>query len=182
MGDLLSSLSVRYGQGNVSGEQHRYTFDITALAQKWANGTASPSKGVIFKATDSYESGGTNTYRTFASINRGSNPPILTVEYSSTTASISLNKSSASLYINDTFQLSATTTPGGSVVTDHPAILRLHPSAHPDWSPPIPWNNHHLRFHRQSAVLLQRLRLYLHMDRTPDDLGGTRFQYHHLYL
>ncbi|MGM9681336.1 MAG: Ig-like domain-containing protein [Eubacteriales bacterium] len=131
VGDLLSSLSVRYGQGNVSGEQHRYAFDITALAQKWANGTASPSKGVIFKATDSYESGGTNTYRTFASINRGSNPPILTVNYSSTTASISLNKSSASLYINDTLQLSATTTPGGSVVTwssGDPAIASVSAS------------------------------------------------------
>ncbi len=69
VGTLLSSKSVTYGGGDkaVTGNSHRYAFDITALAKKWAAGTASPAKGVIFKATDTYESSGTNTFKTFAS-------------------------------------------------------------------------------------------------------------------
>ena len=83
----LDSHEVSYGQGNAtgSGSSHRYRFDITSLACEWANGTQSPAKGIVFKATDSFEAqtGDNIQYwkKTFASYNRASNKPSLSITY-----------------------------------------------------------------------------------------------------
>ena len=81
-----SNQNITYGNGNHSGDSQRYDFDITGLANRWADGTPQPSKGLIFKATSDYESSGSKTYRSFGSINYNSNgtyyKPWLTVNYS----------------------------------------------------------------------------------------------------
>ena len=83
LGTLLDSHVVSYGEGNVSSQ--RYGFNIITLAKAWANSTESPSKGVVFKATDTFENQtGSNIqawYKTFASYNRASNQPSLTINY-----------------------------------------------------------------------------------------------------
>lgn len=85
LGDYLSSHTISYGCGNV--QSHRYGYDITALAKAWVSGTQSPSKGIVFKATDAFEAQtGSNInywYKTFSSYNRnGNNKPSLTITYS----------------------------------------------------------------------------------------------------
>ncbi|MBQ8288144.1 MAG: DNRLRE domain-containing protein, partial [Clostridia bacterium] len=73
VGIYLSGHSVCYVNGknpDYCATAHRYVYNITKLAQMWADGTASPSDGVVFRATGYYEEGTTNTYKTFASINR----------------------------------------------------------------------------------------------------------------
>ena len=70
-----------YGNGNVNGSINRYSFDITELAKEWAAGTADPEKGVLFKAENAFENGTTNTFKTFASINRSSYQPSFYVTY-----------------------------------------------------------------------------------------------------
>lgn len=74
---------ISYGNGNVSA--HRYAFDITNVAKEWADGFASPEKGIVFMASSSFEAQtGSNIrywYKTFASYNRSSNKPSLTIEY-----------------------------------------------------------------------------------------------------
>ena len=85
VGTLYSSLNVRYGYGNNPNDSQRYDFDITLLAQKWADGDSDPEYGIIFKATNTYESSGSNTYKTFGSINYNSTgtyyKPLLTLIY-----------------------------------------------------------------------------------------------------
>lgn len=82
VGKLLDSHYVCYGNGNVNGQINRYSFDITTLAKAWAAGDSDPSKGILFKATDTFESGSNNTFKTFASINRAEYQPTLSVTYS----------------------------------------------------------------------------------------------------
>ena len=79
-GDLLDERYVFYGNGNVNGSPQAYSFDITAAAVKWAAGKASPKQGILFKATDSVESGST-FYKTFGSFNKTSYQPRLVVNY-----------------------------------------------------------------------------------------------------
>lgn len=96
---VLDSHTISYGLGNVSA--HRYSFDITALARKWADGTNSPGKGIIFKATDAFESSTNAQYwnKTFASYNKSTYKPSLTIEYE-TSAVFSLSNSSLYLTAN----------------------------------------------------------------------------------
>lgn len=83
VGTVLDSLLVSYGHGNVSA--HRYGFNILNLAKAWANGTQSPSKGIVFKANNTFENQtGTNIktwYKTFSSYNRDCYQPSLTINY-----------------------------------------------------------------------------------------------------
>ena len=83
VGTVLDSMLVSYGHGNVSA--HRYGFNILNLAKAWANNTQSPSKGIVFKAEPAFENQtGSNIktwYKTFASYNRASNKPSLTINY-----------------------------------------------------------------------------------------------------
>ncbi len=75
----LDSRSVYYGNGNVAA--NRYGFDITAAVKAWMNGTASKSRGILFKTTAAIENGSSYSSVTFASYNRSSNQPSLTLTY-----------------------------------------------------------------------------------------------------
>ena len=82
IGDLLDTRTVYYGNGNAGdGAIHWYGFDITDLAKKWSSGAADPAKGVIFKATDAFESATDKYYKTFASYNRANYKPYLSVTF-----------------------------------------------------------------------------------------------------
>lgn len=81
-GSLLSSQVISYSNGKQLSPAHRYSFDITSVVQAWVNGTSNKSKGIIFKADSSVETGTSANARTFASYNRSSNKPSLTLEYS----------------------------------------------------------------------------------------------------
>ena len=121
LGTKLDSKLISYGKGNVSGQSHRYAFNILAAAREWANGTQSPAKGLVFKASDSFESqtgsAVKNWHKTFASYNRASNQPSLSITYQSITGSISLSASQIGVDKGGIAALIATTNPPGSVVT-----------------------------------------------------------------
>ncbi len=120
LGDMITSRDICYGAGDnaITGSSHRYVFYITSLAEKWASGAASPAKGVVFKATDSYEADeDKTTYRTFASINRASYQPSLIVNYESVTPTITLANTAVTINVGDTFQLNAYKTPASMELT-----------------------------------------------------------------
>ena len=118
IGIFLDEKTISYANGSaLATNKHRYEFNITALAQKWANDTASPTKGLMFKATDTYETSGTKTFKTFASVDRGSNSPWMVVNYASSTPTIILSTSSMSLNIGETATIGVTTTPTNFAVT-----------------------------------------------------------------
>ncbi len=81
---LLSSNTVSYNNGVGKTAKHRYSFDITAAVKAWKIGNYSAFNGIIFKASSSVENGTTNISKTFASYNRSSNKPSLTVTYKDT--------------------------------------------------------------------------------------------------
>ena len=111
-GSIIDSHEVSYGQGNAtgSGSSHRYRFDITSLACNWAAGTQSPAKGIVFKATNTFENQtGDNIQhwkKTFASYNRSSNKPSLSMSY---IPGISINASESSVVDGNSITLTATT-------------------------------------------------------------------------
>ena len=111
-GSIIDSHEVSYGQGNAtnSGSSHRYRFDITSLACNWAAGTQSPAKGIVFKATNTFENQtGDNIQhwkKTFASYNRSSNKPSLSMSY---IPGISINASESSVVEGNSITLTATT-------------------------------------------------------------------------
>lgn len=78
---FLSSRAVSYSVGNSLNPLHRYSFSILSAVKGWKNGTADQSKGIIFKASGSVESGNTYINKTFASYNRASNKPSLSISY-----------------------------------------------------------------------------------------------------
>ena len=82
-GNFLDSHYIQYGGGNTSSDIQRYSFDITALARKWASGAASPSQGVLIKTTDAFENASGSFHRCFASKDYGSNAlkPSLIITY-----------------------------------------------------------------------------------------------------
>lgn len=104
LNSLLDSHTVSYGQGNV--ENHRYAFDITSLAKLWADGTRSPSKGIVFKASSSFENQTTDEmqywYKTFASYNRSEYKPSLTITYETKAVFTIRNISSGTRYLTAT--------------------------------------------------------------------------------
>lgn len=78
---FLSSNVISYSNGTQQAVSHRYVFDITAAVEGWRTGNYNQEKGIIFKASSSAESGTTYNYKTFASYNRASNKPSLSVTY-----------------------------------------------------------------------------------------------------
>lgn len=84
----LSSNSISYSNGVSKTTKHRYSFDITKAVKGWKNGNYSKSKGIIFKASSSVENGSTNISKTFASYNRSSNKPTVTITYAVETVGI----------------------------------------------------------------------------------------------
>ena len=121
LGTKLDSKLISYGKGNVSGQSHRYAFNILAAAREWANGSQDPAKGLVFKASDSFEnqtgSAVKNWHKTFASYNRASNQPSLSITYQPITGSISLNASQIDVDKGGIAILTATTNPPGTAVT-----------------------------------------------------------------
>ena len=103
VGTLLDSHLVSYGKGNVSTDYNRYSFDITEAAKMWANGTQSPQKGLVFKASSSFENqtGSDIKYwrKTFASYNRAEYKPSFTLTFTKTDSSQIL--SNDTYYINN---------------------------------------------------------------------------------
>jgi hypothetical protein len=81
-GSLLSSNDISYNNGLSCSIAHRYSFSITNAAKGWRNGTYDSSKGLIFKASDSVETG-SYINKTFASYNRSEYKPSLTIDYTS---------------------------------------------------------------------------------------------------
>lgn len=81
LGDLLDSCLVSYGEGNVSDQ--RYSFNILAAAKAWADGAQNPVKGLVFKADNAFERSNKTWYKTFASYNRSSYKPSLSITYTS---------------------------------------------------------------------------------------------------
>lgn len=104
VGTLLDSHLVSYGKGNVSTDYNRYSFDITEAAKMWANGTQSPQKGLVFKASSSFENqtGSNIKYwrKTFASYNRAEYKPSFTLTFTKTDSSQIL--SNDTYYMNNT--------------------------------------------------------------------------------
>lgn len=84
-GLILDSHTITYGNGNVSGDNQRYAFNILSLARAWSEGTQSPAKGVVFKANASFEnqtgSDIKKWLKTFASYNRSAYQPSLKIVY-----------------------------------------------------------------------------------------------------
>ena len=96
--------TISYGQGNVG--DHRYAFDITAFAKLWADGTKSPSKGIVFKASSSFENQSADEmqywYKTFASYNRSAYKPSLTIRYETKAVFTIKNASNGNKYLTAT--------------------------------------------------------------------------------
>ena len=112
IGQLLDSKNIYYGNGVQGGNW--YAFDITSLAEGWADGTASPAKGVLLKSSSAYESGNTYGYKTIGSYNRPQNKPYLTITYNST---MTISQSTANVLVGNGFSLTAQTSPSGQTVT-----------------------------------------------------------------
>lgn len=87
-GGALSSHSISYANGKKQATAHRYSFDITAAVQGWKNGNYSQSKGLLFKAAGSVESGSKYIHKTIASYNRAAYRPSLTVNYYASSAQL----------------------------------------------------------------------------------------------
>ena len=118
-GAVFDSHEVLYGQGNApdSGSIHRYRFDLTSLVRNWANGTQSAAKGIVLKATDTFEAqtGSNIQYwkKTFASYNRSANKPIFTLEYNPV---LSIVQETVSVSENETVSLTASGTTGMNII------------------------------------------------------------------
>lgn len=130
IGIFLDEKTISYANGSaLATNKHRYEFNITALAQKWANDTASPTKGLMFKATDTYETSGTKTFKTFASVDRGSHSPRMVVNYQE---AININTpTSAELVVGSSLTLTATVNPPNTTVTwasSNPSLATVNSS------------------------------------------------------
>ena len=107
VGTFLSSQAVSYANGAAKSNPHRYAFDITAAAKGWFVGNYDQGKGIIFKATSSVENGSTYISKTFASYNRASYKPFLTLTYSDPSYQLvangtySLNNESTGKYLHN---------------------------------------------------------------------------------
>ena len=77
----LSGRTISYAQGVKQDPVHRYSFDITEAVKGWKRGNYDPNKGIIFRAAKATENGSTYLYKTFASFNRASYKPSLTITY-----------------------------------------------------------------------------------------------------
>ncbi len=106
LGNMLDSKLISYGQGNVTA--NRYGFNIIAAARAWADGSQSPDKGLVFKASDDFEgqtgSSVNKWYKIFASYNRSSNKPSLSFSYNNLTDAdtITLNTATQVVIANPT--------------------------------------------------------------------------------
>ncbi len=96
---FLSSHTISYAKGLEQTYYHRYPFDITTAVRGWKAGNLNPDKGIIFKSSNSFETGSTYDYKTIASYNRASYKPSLSVTYYTTQRLVSDD----TYYLNNTF-------------------------------------------------------------------------------
>jgi len=84
-GDYDTYTTVRYSKGATLSPIHRYSWDITAIVKAWKSGVSNvvQSKGIMFKVNNATENSGTYAHRTFASFNRSSYKPSVSVTYTS---------------------------------------------------------------------------------------------------
>lgn len=87
-----------YSNGASLSPSHRYSINITQAVKSWKTGFYSQAKGIILKADDSVEYGGSALYKTFASYDRSSNRPSLVVNYNSFPVSETLGITSGNYY------------------------------------------------------------------------------------
>lgn len=80
-GAELSHCNISYANGVNQPVAHRYAFDITNAVKAWKNGTAVRTKGVLFKASGAVENSSTANNKVFASYNRTSYRPSVSVTY-----------------------------------------------------------------------------------------------------
>ncbi len=74
-------VNVNYSSGASKNPPHRYSINITQAVRGWKSGFYSQSTGIMLRAGDDVEYGSGELYKTFASYNRASNKPSLTVNY-----------------------------------------------------------------------------------------------------
>ncbi len=108
-----TSRSVSYGSGNAAGDSQRYSFDITSIARGWKSGSYDKNKGVLFKAANAVESGGTYINKTFASSNHSGYRPCLKLEYSSISPTVTFAAREITMTARNSRQLDYTVTPAG---------------------------------------------------------------------
>ena len=80
-GAALDYNVVSYANGVQQETAHRYSFDITALAQQWVDETADEDLGIIFRSPDAVENGTEYFYKTFATSERASYKPTFEITY-----------------------------------------------------------------------------------------------------
>lgn len=78
---LLDTQTISYSNGKNQTTAHRYCFDITDAVIGWKVGNYSLSKGIVFKASSGVESSSSELYKSFASYNRASYKPSLSIVY-----------------------------------------------------------------------------------------------------
>lgn len=83
---LQSSNKISYANGLKQSSNHWYKYDITDAVMAWRKGTYSQNKGIIFKVSAHAESFGAGISKTFASYNRTSYRPYLTIVYNGASA------------------------------------------------------------------------------------------------
>lgn len=113
-GVYSSSKVISYTNGNALDPKYRYSFDITSIAKGWKNGTYDINKGIIFKASNFVETGSTYSSRTFASYNRATNKPSLSVTYENV---LTVSAPAKHVMVGGTLQMSAATPFSGMSVT-----------------------------------------------------------------
>lgn len=95
----LSSNTISYSNGIKQATAHRYKFDITKAVEGWRAGNYNPNKGIIFKTSATVEGGTNYNSKTFASYNRSSYKPSLSVTY----AHISSYINNGTYYLNNKY-------------------------------------------------------------------------------
>lgn len=111
---LLSSNTISYANGTKQSTSHRYSFNILDAVKGWKNGTYSQEKGILFKASASVENGSGEQYKTFASYNRASYRPSLSVTY---TPKMTLSVDCNHMAVGQTKQVVCVTSPSGITVS-----------------------------------------------------------------
>lgn len=77
----LCTKNISYNIGINQEYYHWYNFDITKAVKTWVDGSFPFQKGIIFKTRNSIENGNNYIHKTFASYNRTSYKPSLTIRF-----------------------------------------------------------------------------------------------------
>lgn len=80
-GVWMSSNNISYNNGATLPSQFRYSFNIAEAVRDWKSNPNNIQKGILFKADSSIEEGATYIHKTFASYNRSTYQPSVTIKY-----------------------------------------------------------------------------------------------------